>query len=580
MDQDRQREYTDRARELSRTLAQTSRALHRACEEAARHSEQLAAHLRPPAAVDHTVTAKRWHARAEQALATARMWESRQRAAVPAPRPTPPDTDDRPVRHGPHDEAEPPGGRPDTSATPAGTVAGARGTAGSGAVGPRPDEPLSFVDVPRLELDELLEQLVERAEEVLATQSRLRGLLRAHRAVGSNLDLPVLLRRIVSEARALIGADFAALGVLGADGNLVEFVHEGMPGDAVASIGHLPEGHGILGALIDDPHPIRLRDLSRDPRSCGFPPGHPPMGSFLGVPIRVRDEVFGNLYLTDKHDDGAFTADDEELIQALAVSAGVAIDNAVLLADTRKRQAWQAAATGITTDLLAGAEPTVVLEHLVTTVRDLGDSDGALLLVPTDDPDELLVAVAEGDLVTHLEGLRIRDADHAGAAVVPADEPLVVDDADGDPRTDGSPFTGIGVGPLLLAPMTGASGSWGSLGVCRARGRERYRPREIEAVASLAGHAALVAAAARVRVEQELRSRHDDRDRIAHDLNTLIIHDLLALGTRLTGLAGKIADPAHRRQLLAHAGQLDHIARNIGSSVFDLYQHPDDPGIE
>lgn len=150
---------------------------------------------------------------------------------------------------------------------------------------------LTFPDLPRLELDQLLGQLVERAQEVMATQGRLRGLLRANQVVIGGLALPAVLRRIVEAARELVGARYAALGVIAPDGGLAEFVHTGMPTEAVAPIGHLPQGKGLLGALIEDPRPIRLRHLADDPRSSGFPAGHPPMTSFLGVPVRVRDEI-------------------------------------------------------------------------------------------------------------------------------------------------------------------------------------------------------------------------------------------------------------------------------------------------
>ena len=159
---------------------------------------------------------------------------------------------------------------------------------------------LTFPDLPRLELDQLLAQLVERAQEVMATQGRLRGLLRANHMITGGLALPVVLHRIVEAARELVGARYAALGVLAPDGGLAEFVHVGLPADLVDRIGHLPEGKGLLGALIDDPRPIRLpRTSPTTPARAGFPPSHPPMSSFLGVPIRIRDEVFGNLYLAE-----------------------------------------------------------------------------------------------------------------------------------------------------------------------------------------------------------------------------------------------------------------------------------------
>jgi transcriptional regulator with GAF, ATPase, and Fis domain len=188
---------------------------------------------------------------------------------------------------------------------------------------------LTFPDLPRLELDQLLGQLIERAQEVIATQGRLRGLLHANQLIVGDLALPTVLRHIVEAARELVGARYVALGVISPDGGLAEFVHTGMPDDAVERIGHLPQGKGLLGALIEDPHPIRLRRITDDPRSTGFPPGHPPMSSFLGVPIRLRDEVFGNLYLSESTR-GEFSAEDEDLMKALAATAAVAIENARL----------------------------------------------------------------------------------------------------------------------------------------------------------------------------------------------------------------------------------------------------------
>ena len=247
------------------------------------------------------------------------------------------------------------------------------------------DGALRFPDVPRLALDELLEQLMTRAQEVVNTQGRLRGLLRANQMIGSDLALPVVLRRVVEAARELIGARYAALGVIAPDGHLSEFVHVGMPDEDVARIGHLPQGKGLLGALIDDPAPIRLDRLGDDDRSSGFPPGHPPMDTFLGVPIRVRDEVFGNLYLTGSTR-GAFTAEDEELAKALAATAGGAIDNARHYATARSRQQWLQATAAITRQML---NP----EQVPSTRR--GDYSRPLQLIAEQSAD-----LAAADLVT------------------------------------------------------------------------------------------------------------------------------------------------------------------------------------
>jgi signal transduction histidine kinase len=160
---------------------------------------------------------------------------------------------------------------------------------------------------------------------------QLRRLLDAVMVVASEFSLPVILRRITETAAELVEARYAALGVLDEQRlGLAEFITVGINDDDVARIGHLPEGHGILGLLIVEPKPLRLPDLTAHPDSYGFPANHPPMTSFLGVPILVRDEVFGNLYLTEKTDGDVFTDVDEELAVALAAAAGLAIENARL----------------------------------------------------------------------------------------------------------------------------------------------------------------------------------------------------------------------------------------------------------
>jgi signal transduction histidine kinase len=192
-------------------------------------------------------------------------------------------------------------------------------------------ERLGFPDAPRTDLERTIEELMASAQRVLATQGRLRHLLEANRAVVEELDLEQVLRRIAEAAVSLVDAQFGALGVIAADGRLEQFIHVGIPDDEALIIGHLPEGHGLLGAVVDAAEPIRLEHLAADERSSGFPPHHPAMDAFLGVPIRVRGEIYGNLYLTNRAH-GSFTQEDEDLVTALAATAGIAIDNARLFA--------------------------------------------------------------------------------------------------------------------------------------------------------------------------------------------------------------------------------------------------------
>ena len=261
-----------------------------------------------------------------------------------------------------------------------------------------------FSQVARLELDELLEQLVGRAHDVQEAQGRLRGLLRAYLAVAHADDLDTVLRHVVEAAQELVNAGYAALGVV-SHGRLVRFVHAGMDANVVSQVGQLPEGKGLLGLLVDYPQTLRLPDIADHVASVGFPENHPPMRSFLGVPIRVADRIFGNLYLTDKQDANEFSSDDEELVQALAAAAAAAIANATLLAESRRRHTWQTATVEVSTQLLAGADPDEVLRRLVHYARETLRGAGAGVCLPTDDPDVMRMAITEGAYVPWQDAL-------------------------------------------------------------------------------------------------------------------------------------------------------------------------------
>ena len=211
--------------------------------------------------------------------------------------------------------------------------------------------------LPHLQLDDLLAELQSRLQTVLATRDRMHGLLEAVVAVGSGLDLETTLKRIVEAAVGLVDARYGALGVIGDGQRLAEFVPVGLDDAAIGRVDHWPEGRGLLGLLIRDPRPLRLADIAAHPDSSGFPAGHPPMQSFLGVPVRVREEVFGNLYLTGKQGGGEFTEDDEAVLVALGSAAGVAIENARLYEAARRQQRWMQANAEVATALLSGADP-------------------------------------------------------------------------------------------------------------------------------------------------------------------------------------------------------------------------------
>ncbi len=204
---------------------------------------------------------------------------------------------------------------------------------------------------------------------VAEAQKNQRDLLDAVLAIGTGLDLETVLHRIVEAAVRLVDARYGALGVIDETRRLSQFLTVGIDEATAAQIGPLPRGGGILGLLIDDPQPLRLHDLNDHPAAFGFPAHHPPMRSFLGVPIRVRGEVFGNLYLTEKAGGVDFDDEDERVVLALAAAAGVAIENARLYEDVRHRERWLQASAEVTTALLSGSEPEEVLQ-LVAAVPE------------------------------------------------------------------------------------------------------------------------------------------------------------------------------------------------------------------
>ncbi|GII65469.1 hypothetical protein Skr01_55540 [Sphaerisporangium krabiense] len=250
--------------------------------------------------------------------------------------------------------------------------------------------------IPRTRLDELLSELQVRLDTVLATRDRVHALLDAVVAVGRDLDLETVLRRVVETATTLAGARYGAFGLVGEGGTLARFLPTGLTEDEIAAIEHWPHGLGLLGLLIKEPRPLRLPRITGHPESYGFPPGHPPMGAFLGVPVRVRGEVFGNLYLTEKRGGGPFEEEDEAVVVALATAAGVAIENARLYEETRAREAWLHASAEITTSLLSGSAPHDVLTLLARRAREMAAADVAAVLLPTADGKRLRVALADG----------------------------------------------------------------------------------------------------------------------------------------------------------------------------------------
>ena len=425
---------------------------------------------------------------------------------------------------------------------------------------------LAFPDVPRLELDELLVQVVDRAGDVQAAQGRLRGLLRANALVAGDLSLPVVLRQIVAAARDLLGARYAALGVIGRDGELEQFVHAGMSEKLVATIGDLPRGRGILGLLTSEQVPIRLADLSAHPASAGFPPGHPPMDSFLGVPIRIGEEVFGNLYLTKRAADGEFTAEDEELAIALAAAAGAAIANARRYAESEQRRRWLDASGELLPLLLSGhaEQPhALITQHAASAT----DADFAALAVPHES-DQVIVTGVSGPLAAGLMNQTAPLADSLAGQAISTGKPALVT---GSRLQAAAAALGADTGPLIVVPLAVGEQVRGALILGRAAARPGFTETDLDMAAPFADHAAMAMELAQARADQIMLARVEDHDRIASDLHDHVIQELFALGMTLQSHAAR-SDPVTAERVNGYTDTLDGIIRKIRTSIYGLRQ--------
>ena len=425
--------------------------------------------------------------------------------------------------------------------------------------------------LPQLQLDELLAELQGRLQVVLATRDRMRGLLEAVVVIGSGLDLESTLRRLVQTAVGLVDATYGALGVIGDDQRLAEFIPVGLSQDEIERIHHWPEGHGLLGLLIDDSRPLRLADIATHPASSGFPDGHPPMSSFLGVPVRVRDEVFGNLYLTGKRGGGAFTEDDEAVLVALGAAAGVAVENARLYDAARRQQRWIQASAEVTTRLLSGSDPGEVLSDLTRRARELSGADLAVLALPDDDGRRLTYTYADGDGAEATRGLVLPVGESLSGRVLTSGEPLTSADFATDERAARAARGAMSqIGPAELFPLGPPGNVRGVLTVGRCHGGTPFPPAQTDVVASFAAQAGVALELAASRAEAARLELYEDRDRIARDLHNLVIQRLYATGMSLEGTMPMITRPEVASRITNAVDAMDETIKDIRATIFAL----------
>jgi signal transduction histidine kinase len=427
--------------------------------------------------------------------------------------------------------------------------------------GPEAPE-LGLTPLSRVHLDELLQELLDRVGEVVASRERLRALLDAVVAIGADLDVHSTLERIVYSACRLVGARYGALGVIGEDRRLVEFITHGISPAEHAAIGSLPTGRGVLGLLIDDPRPVRMPDITKHPQSYGFPPNHPAMHSFLGVPVRIRDRVFGNLYLAEKQGAAEFTDDDEQIVVALAAAAGVAVDKARLYALAQRRHRWLTAATEITGLLVGRVQRATALELIARRAREVAGAELVLILLHDEDTGTLTVevdtglsavgtqfAVEETQFQTAIEGGGHANVENLGQA---APWPSAMPDK-----------------PATVVPLATSDALHGVLVMVAGAGERADEEEDLAMLTQFAGQAALAFERALAQEQREMFVIIEDRERIARDLHDVVIQRLFATGMQLQ-TAARLARPEVADRVNGAVDALDTTIREIRSAIFEL----------
>jgi len=397
---------------------------------------------------------------------------------------------------------------------------------------------------------------------------RYERLLEAGLTLAAELSLPATLQRIVELAASLTGARYGALGVLGRDGVISEFITTGVTAEQRAAIGHIPVGRGILGVLIDDARPLRLHDLAEDNRSVGFPPNHPPMRSFLGVPVTARGRVYGNLYLTEKDGGRDFDADDERALTLLAAQAGVAIENAQLYEEARDRARRLEAIRAITAAILAGTDTGELLSLVVGYARALAGADLATLALPAGS-GRLRVEAADGLLAEQLQGTVFAAQGSVTGEVIRTGEAVVLADASADERVV-QPVVRARVGPVVFIPLAVRGRILGTLTVANVKGGPLLREREVQLVETFAEQAAVALEYGRLQGELQRLALLEDRERIAKELHDGAIQALFAVGMGLQGSALLAGDEELRGRLQDAVEEVDRVIRDLRNYIFGL----------
>ncbi|WP_278235566.1 GAF domain-containing protein [Isoptericola sp. AK164] len=398
-------------------------------------------------------------------------------------------------------------------------------------------------------------------------------LLAAVVSVGRGLDLESTLQRLVQAATDVVDARYGALGVLGDDRQISRFLTVGLTPEEIEAIGPYPRGKGLLGELIRHPDPLRLADMSSDARSVGFPAHHPPMRSFLGVPLRVRGRPFGNLYLTEKRGGGEFTARDEHLAEALASAASVAVENARLYSAARLRERWARGNHAISREIAAGSSPQSVMDVVAQEAMSVAEADTAVLATRADDADQLVIRSVSGAGVDGLVGTTLPTQGTFAADAYISGQPVMTADAATDDRTTLA-FRPVDiVGPLAAVPLGGPGQTIGVLSVGRRRHTPPFSSVVIDSLQAFAAQTAVALELAQRRLDGERLAVVRERNRIARDLHDLAIQRLYATGLSLQGVGRRLDEngpPADADRVGRAVDDLDETISLIRTTIRGL----------
>lgn len=426
------------------------------------------------------------------------------------------------------------------------------------------------------------------------------GLFAAFVGIAGGLELASTLRRIVQEAVDLTSSTYGALGVLGSDGEVTEFIHVGMDRDIAENLGQPPQGKGILGVIIEDPVALRLEDISAHPASVGFPAGHPPMHTFLGVPVRVGGSIFGNLYLTEKQNSEFFTSEDERLVEALAAAAAVAIENARLYESSRRREEWQQAVADIATSVLSSTDGEEVIPLLAHHARAISGADACVVAIPDSQGNLIAEVVEEYDphrifrspdprWVMHRSRQRtLRSASFNELAQEWIGREIPKQSLLHDAMTQKQTLRQTGAllnidqprtfGSIVAVPMVSDDQAIAVFALIWDIDVMNPNPDALESVESFAAQAAVTLVLAESQREHERLAIYEDRDRIARDLHDLVIQRLFATGMSLQGALrlGDLNEGVEDRISRA-VDELDETIREIRQTIFALHEPTSGP---